>query len=69
MVNNSQDEHYSTVLETSCMIADQNYSVLIDPGGTKSFISIATLNRIKVNKFEQDEFKYVETTSGAKQKV
>jgi hypothetical protein len=69
MVNNHQAEHQSTVLEMSGTIADQNYSILIDPGATERFISSAVLKRIKVKEVEQDEFKYVEMASGAKQKV
>jgi hypothetical protein len=57
------------MLETSGMIIDQNFSILIDPGATKRFISSATLKRIKVKVVEQDEFRYVEMASGAKQKV
>jgi hypothetical protein len=56
VVNNCQAEHQSTVLETSGTIADQNYSILIDPGATERFISSAVLKRIKVKEVEQDEF-------------
>jgi hypothetical protein len=68
-VNNSYIEHQSTVLEPSCTIADQNISILIDLGATKSSISGVTLKRIKVKEVKQDEFSYVEMSSGAKQKV
>jgi hypothetical protein len=34
-VNNHQEEHQSTVLETSGTIADQTLSILIDPGATR----------------------------------
>jgi hypothetical protein len=57
------------VLKTLGTIADQNFSILIDPGATKIFISSATLKIIKVKVVEQDKFRYVEMTSGAKQKV
>jgi hypothetical protein len=69
VVNNHQDEHQSTVLETSGMISDQQFSILIDPGATESFISSVVLKIIKVKEVEQDEFRYVELASGAKQKV
>jgi hypothetical protein len=69
VVNNRQAEHYSTVLETSGTIAHQNFSILIYLGATKRFISGATLKIIKVNAVKQDEFRYVEIASGAKQKV
>jgi hypothetical protein len=42
---------------------------LIDPGASKSFISGASLKRIKVKSVEQDEFSFIEMASGAKQKV
>jgi choline kinase len=69
VVNNRQAEHQSTVLEMSGTIADQTFSILIDPGATERFISGATLKIIKVKAVEQDEFSYVEMASGAKQKV
>jgi hypothetical protein len=69
MVKNCQVEHQFTVLETSCMIDDQQFSVLIDPGAIESFISSVVLKRIKVKEFKQDEFRYVEMASGAKKKV
>jgi hypothetical protein len=57
------------VLDTSCIIVDQTFSILIYPDATKRFISSETLKRIKVKAVEQDEFRYVEMASGAKQKV
>jgi hypothetical protein len=69
MVNNHQDEHQSTVLETSDIIVDQNFSILIEPSATESFISSVTLKRIKLKVVEQDEFRYIEMESSAKQKV
>jgi hypothetical protein len=57
------------VLETSCIVADQTLSILIDPGATESFISGAALKRIKVKEVEHDEFSFVEMDSGDKQKV
>jgi hypothetical protein len=69
VVNNLQEENQSTVFETSGTVADQTLSILIDPGATESFISGATLKRIKVKVVEHDEFIFVEMASGAKQKV
>jgi hypothetical protein len=68
-VNNRHEKHQSTMLETSGTIFDQNFSILIDPGATERFISSETLKRIKLKVVEQDEFRYVEMASGAKQKV
>jgi hypothetical protein len=68
-VNNYQAMQQSTMLETSGTIADQTFSISIDPGATKRFISGAMLKRIKVKVVEYGEFSYVEMASGAKQKV
>jgi predicted aspartyl protease len=51
------------------MITYQHFSILIDLGATECFISSVVLKRIKVKVVEQDEFRYVEMASGAKQKV
>jgi hypothetical protein len=53
----------------TCTITNQTLSILIDPGATESLISGAMLKRIKVKAVKQDEFSFVEMTSGAKQKV
>jgi hypothetical protein len=68
-VNNRQAEHQSTMLEMIGTIIDQTLSVLIDLGATESFISGVVLKRIKVKEIEQDEFRFIEMASGAKQKV
>jgi hypothetical protein len=57
------------VLKTSGTIADQNFTILIDPGDTESFISSETLKVIKVKEFEEDESRYIEMASGSKQNV
>jgi hypothetical protein len=46
------------MLETSGTIVDQTLSILTDPDATESFISGATLKRIKVKAVEQDEFSW-----------
>jgi hypothetical protein len=68
-VNNHQAEHLSTVLKTSSMMSDRQFSIWIDLGATKSFISNGAHKRIKVKAIEQDEFRYVELAYRAKQKV
>jgi tyrosine-protein phosphatase YwqE len=68
-VNNHQEEHQSTVLETIGIVANHTLSILIVPGATEIFISGAVLKRIKVKAVKQDEFSFVEMASGAKQKV
>jgi hypothetical protein len=57
------------VLEKSGIVVDQPLSILIDPGATESFISSAALKQIKVKAVENDEFRFVEMASEAKQKV
>jgi hypothetical protein len=57
------------MLKTSGSIANQTFSILIDPDATKGFIYGVALKRIKVKAFEHDAFSYVEIASGAKQKV
>jgi hypothetical protein len=68
-MNNFQVEHHSTMLETSGMIIDHHFSILIDPGATEIFVSSVALKRIKVKEIKQYEFRHVEMASGAKQKV
>jgi hypothetical protein len=51
------------VLETSGTIADQTLIIFIYPGATKSFISRASLKRIKVKVVEKDELSFVEIAS------
>jgi hypothetical protein len=51
------------------IVADQTLSILINPGASESFISGATLKRVKVKAVERDEFNFMEMASRAKQKV
>jgi hypothetical protein len=68
-VNNRQAKHQSTLLEMSGTIANQSFSILIDPDAIERFISSETLKGIKVKEVEQDAFRYVEMDSCAKRKV
>jgi hypothetical protein len=68
-MNNLQEEHQSTVIETSSTVVDQTLSILIDPSAKESFISGVVLKRIKVKAVEQDDFNFVEMDLGAKKKV
>jgi len=47
------------MLERKDTIANQNFSILIDPGATERFIYSATLKIIKAKEVEQDHFRYV----------
>ena len=51
------------MLETTGIVVDQTLSILIDLGAIESFISSATLKRIKVKVVEQDEFIFVDMAS------
>jgi hypothetical protein len=51
-MNNYEAEHQSIFLEMSGTIVDHTFSILIDPGTTKSFISGAALKIIKVKAVE-----------------
>jgi hypothetical protein len=51
------------------MITNQNFSILINRCATKSFISSASLKRIKVNEVKKDKFRYIEMESNAKKNV
>jgi hypothetical protein len=68
-VNNHQEEHQSTVLETTGKINNQKFSILIDPRATDSFISHAAFKILKVKVIEQKEFSQVEMASREKQRV
>ena len=65
-VNNHQEKHQSTVLETTGTVADQTLSILIDPSATETFIYGAALKRTKVKAVKHDEVSFVEMDSGAK---
>jgi hypothetical protein len=52
-----------------CTVSNQTLSILIDLDATEIFISSATLKRIKVKAFKQDEFRFVEMASRAKQNI
>ena len=67
-VNNHQEEHRLTVLDTLGIVVDQTLSILIDPSATESFIFGAMLKMIKVKAVEHDEFSFVDMASGDKQK-
>jgi hypothetical protein len=47
VVNNPQEEHQSTVLETSGTVSNQTLSILIDPGAIESFIFGAVLKGLR----------------------
>jgi hypothetical protein len=51
------------------MIVDQHFSILINLGDTEIFIFSVVFKIIKVKEVEQDDFRHVQMTFGAKQKV
>jgi predicted aspartyl protease len=68
-VNNRQEEHQSTVVESSGMLNHVNVKILFDSGATDSFISPCALEKCGLAAYEHDDFKQVEMASGEKQAV
>jgi hypothetical protein len=68
-VNNHQEEHQSTVVESSSTLNHINVKILFDFGATDSFISPSALEKIGLAAYEHDDFKQVEMASGEKQAV
>jgi hypothetical protein len=68
-VNNRQDEHQSTVVESSGMLNHINVNILFDSGATDSFISPSALEKSGLAAYEHDDFKQVKIDSGEKQVV
>jgi hypothetical protein len=68
-VNNRQEEHQSTVVESSGMLNHVNVKILFDSGATDSFISPSALEKSGLAAYEHDDFKQVEMASGEKQAV
>ena len=68
-VNNRQDEHQSTVVESSGTLNHINVNILFDSGATDSFISPFALEKSGLVAYEHDDFKQVEMASGEKQAV
>jgi hypothetical protein len=51
-MNNLQEKHQSTMLETIGKITNLKFSILIDPRVTESFISHTKFKRLKVKDIE-----------------
>jgi hypothetical protein len=68
-VNNRQEEHQSTVVESSGTLNHINVNILFDSGATDSFISPSALEKSGLVAYEHDDFKQVEMASGEKQVV
>jgi hypothetical protein len=63
-VNNCQDKHQSTVVESSGTLNHINVKILFDSGVTDSFISPSSLEKSGLEAYEHDDFKQVEMASG-----
>jgi hypothetical protein len=68
-VNNRQDEHQSTVVESSGTLNHVNVKILFDSGVIDSCISPSALEKSGLAAYEHDDFKQVEMASGEKQVV
>jgi hypothetical protein len=69
VVNNRQDEHQSTVVESSGTLNHINVKILFDYGVIDSFISPSALEKSGLAAYQHDDFKQVEMASGEKQAV
>jgi hypothetical protein len=65
-VNNHQEEHQSTMVESSGMLNHVKVKILFDFGATDSFISPCALEKCGLAAYEHDDFKQVEMASGGK---
>jgi hypothetical protein len=69
MINNHQDEHQSTMVESSSTLNHINIKILFDSIATYSFISPSALEKSGLAAYEHDDFKQVDMASGEKQVV
>jgi hypothetical protein len=69
VVNNRQEEHQSTVVESPGTLNHINVKILFDSGATDSFIPPSSLEKSGLATYEHDDFKQVEMDSGEKQVV
>jgi predicted aspartyl protease len=69
VVNNSQEEHQSMVVESSGMINHVNVAILFDSGATNSFILPCALEKCGLGAYKHNDFKQVKMASGEKQAV
>jgi hypothetical protein len=69
IVNNFQEEHQSTVVESSGMLNHVNVNILFDFGATDSFISPCALENYGLAAYEHVDFKQVKMALGGKQAV
>jgi hypothetical protein len=68
MVNNHQEEHQSTVVESSGTLNYVNVKIIFDSGATYSLISPFSLENCGLATYEHNDFKQVEMVSGGKNK-
>ena len=68
-VNNRQEEHQSTVVESSGMVNHVNVKILFDSDATNSFISPSALEKCGLAVYKHNDFKQVEMASGGKKLV
>jgi hypothetical protein len=69
MVNNHQEKHQSTVVDSSATLNHINVKILFDSGATNSFISPSVLENNGLAAYEHDGFKQVKMASREKQVV
>jgi hypothetical protein len=69
VVNNRQEEHQSTVAESSGTLNHVNVKILFDYGSTNNFISPSALEKCGLAAYEHDDFKQFKMDLGEKQVV
>jgi hypothetical protein len=69
VVNNHQEEHQSTVVESSGTLNHINVRILFDFAATDSFVSLSALEKSGLATYKHDDFKQVEMALGEKQVV
>jgi hypothetical protein len=68
-VNNRQEEHQSTVVESSGTLNHINVRILFDSSATDIFILPSALKKSGLAAYEHDDFKQVEMDSREKQAI
>ena len=65
-IHNHQEEHQSTIVESTGKLNNVKLKILFDPGVTDSFISPYVLDKCGLAACEHDDFESVEMASGVK---
>ena len=64
-----QEDHQSIIVEVEGKIHDNNISILIDPGASLSYITLALVESNRIKKVKHDKYWLVQLATGTKRKV